>query len=80
MWLKEDGFVDKAREWWRSYDFSASSSFMLKSKLKALKKDIKMWNQEVFGNLNFRKSSFLYELSSLDGLHEGWFLDYEGKE
>jgi mannosylglycoprotein endo-beta-mannosidase len=40
MWLKADGFVDLVGSWWRSYVFSGSPSFVLQSKLKALKRDL----------------------------------------
>lgn len=45
--------MDRVRVWWGSYDFSASSSFVLDSNLKALKRDLKVWNQEVFGDISF---------------------------
>lgn len=35
-----------------------------------MKKTLKVWNQEVFGDLSLRKSSLLSELSSLDSLDE----------
>lgn len=74
MWLKVDGFVDRVREWWGSYEYSRSLSFVLDSKLKASKKDLKVWNKE-FEDLNFRKSSLISELASalLNSLDEGGF-------
>lgn len=78
IWLKAEGFVDKVGTWWRSYAFSGSPNFVLDSELKALK-DIKKWNCEVFGDLAFRKSSLLRELSSLDALDEGGLIHEEGK-
>lgn len=50
MWLKEDGFVEKVGECWRSYAFAGSPSFVLDAKLRVLKKDIIKWNREVFGD------------------------------
>lgn len=41
MWLGADGFVDKVRSWWSSYLFMGTPSFILDSKLKALKLDLK---------------------------------------
>lgn len=46
---------------------------MLNLKLNALKQNLKVWNWEVSGDLNLRKSSLLHELSSLDGLEGGNF-------
>ena len=37
MWLKGEGFVDRVKEWWSNYQFTGSPSFVLASKLKALK-------------------------------------------
>lgn len=54
MWLKEDGFVDRVRLWWSSYSFQGSPSFVLAQKLKAkaFKVDLKLWNEQVFGNVD----------------------------
>lgn len=69
MWLKVDGFVDKVKEWWQGYDFRGSPSYVLFLKLKALKKDFKVWSREVFGDLSIRKSALLIVLVSLDDLN-----------
>ena len=66
MWLKEEGFVERVRQWWNGYCFLGSPSFILARKLKALKDDLKKWNKEVFGNLAFRKKCLLFELLELD--------------
>jgi hypothetical protein len=70
MWLKSDGFVDKVRHWWSSYSFLGTPSFVLAQKLKALKVDLKRWNEQVFGNVEFRKKALLEELNALDCLEE----------
>lgn len=80
MWLKVDGFVEKVRGWWQSYEFSGSPNFVLNMKLKALKNDLKVWNRDVFGELSFHKAALLQELSSLDVLDEGGNLYEEGEE
>ena len=46
------------------------SSFILAQKLKALKVDLKKWNREVFGDLNFRKKNLLTELMGFDAREE----------
>lgn len=48
MWLKAEGFKYLIRSWWTGYDARGSSNAV---KLKALKKDLKVWNKEVFGNV-----------------------------
>jgi hypothetical protein len=70
MWLKVDGFVDMVRQWWSSYSFQGAPSFILAQKLKALKADLKKWNEQVFGNVEFRKKALLEELNALDCLEE----------
>ena len=40
MWLKEEGFVERVRQWWNGYCFSGSPSFILAHKLKALKRGL----------------------------------------
>ena len=66
MWLKEEGFVERVRQWWNGYCFLGSPSFILARKLKALKDDLKRWNNEEFGDLAFRKKCLLSELLGLD--------------
>jgi hypothetical protein len=41
MCLKFEGFVEKVKQWWLSYSFQGSPSFILACKLKALKIDLK---------------------------------------
>jgi hypothetical protein len=55
MWLKYEGFVDKVKQWWNSYHFQGLQSFILASKCRALKIDLKKWNTEVFGNVERKK-------------------------
>jgi hypothetical protein len=52
--------VDKVKQWWTSYHFQGSPSFILASKLKALKVNLKAWNEEVFGNIEREMN---YEIS-----------------
>jgi hypothetical protein len=39
MWLKSKGYVDRSKQWWNSYHFQGSLSFIVAIKLKALKID-----------------------------------------
>jgi hypothetical protein len=66
MWLKALGFVDKIRDWWSSYSYSGTPSFVLAQKLKALKGDLKAWNQQVFGDVGVRRQHQECELQALD--------------
>jgi hypothetical protein len=53
MWFRAEGFVDRVRQQWSSYHFQGSPSFTLARKLKVLKVDLKIWNEEVFGNVEY---------------------------
>jgi hypothetical protein len=66
MWLKEEGFVEKVREWWNSFSFMGSPSFILAKKLRTLKGETKSWNSEVFGNVGARNKAWAEELELLD--------------
>ena len=54
MWLKDEGFVERVRSWWESYNVLGAPNFFLANKLKLLKNDLKKWNVEVFGNVEDR--------------------------
>jgi hypothetical protein len=62
MWLKYEGFVDKVDEWWNSYYFQGSPSFILVCKLNVLKSDLRSWNEEVFGTIERQKKLLMEEL------------------
>jgi hypothetical protein len=70
MWLKTEGFVDRVKDWWSTYSFIGTPSFVLASKLKALKDDLKMWNKHVFGDVSLKQLQFCSELSRLDEKEE----------
>jgi hypothetical protein len=79
MWLKAEGFVDRVRLWWESYRFQGSPSFIFSPKLKALKNDLKRWNEQEFGNVEYQKKNAMEELCSLDSLEEQHGLTPEEK-
>ncbi|KAF5463070.1 hypothetical protein F2P56_019016 [Juglans regia] len=45
MWLKSEGFVERVKQWWISYQFEGTPNFIFANKLKALKRDLKEWNK-----------------------------------
>lgn len=57
MWLRVEGFMDKVKEWWQSYNFRESPSFVIAKKLQALKYDLKMWNKEPLGDVSVKKDA-----------------------
>jgi hypothetical protein len=80
MWLKEEGFVDKVRDWWGSFSFDGTPSFVLAKKLQALKGKIKEWNSEVFGDVGVRNKAWAAEVQLLDSIEESRGLSEEEKE
>jgi hypothetical protein len=57
MWLKSEGFVEQVNVWW-AYEFHGLPSYVLANKLKALKVDLKKWN-EVFGDVGKKKKGVI---------------------
>jgi hypothetical protein len=61
-----------------SYCFHGCPSFVLAQKLKALKADLKMWNDTEFGNVE-NKRALLDDIKGLDGIEEQRPLSSEEK-
>ena len=80
MWLKYAGFKDTLRDWWQSLHFSGSYSFILASKLKALKGILKAWNFEVFGRVENNKKEALNRISFWDDVEKEKVLSLEEAE
>jgi hypothetical protein len=59
MWIKSKSFVERVKQWWTSYHFEGSLSFVLAFKLKALKVALRICNEEVFGIVERRKKLIL---------------------
>jgi hypothetical protein len=64
------GFVEQLKRWWGSYIYEGTSSHVLAQKLKALKVDLKKWNEEVFGNVGMQKKEMEKGLCELDMIAE----------
>jgi hypothetical protein len=64
-------FVDLVKSWWLSYQFQGCPSFVLACKLKALKVDLRKWNEEVFGHVGQRKKTMLEGIREIDVIGEG---------
>ena len=79
MWLRVDNFVDKVKEWWASYLFYGTPSFILAKKLAALKLDLKKWNEFKFGNVSVKKQTLWCKLNDLDAKEETFILSAEEK-
>lgn len=54
-WLMKEGFNVIIRDWWQSFVFRGSSSYVLMEKLNALKFELKTRTKEVFGRAEENK-------------------------
>ena len=79
MWLKVEGFGDRVKAWWDSYQYKGTPSFTLAKKLKALKMDLKNWNKLEFGNISVTKSKLQAELLEFDSVEDRRPLGVEEK-
>ena len=48
----------KVEDWWDSYQFQGTPSYRMAMKLKALKADLKKWNELEFRNVAVKKYNF----------------------
>ena len=67
IWLKFEGFKDLLRDWWQSLQFSGSFSFVLASKLKAMKGILKVWNKEILVGLRPKRRESYNQECDLEG-------------
>ena len=65
VWLLE-GFKDMLRFWWQNLNFKGFFSFVLTEKLKPLKGILKIWNKDVFGRVEVKKSDALRKINHWD--------------
>ncbi|KAF5471988.1 hypothetical protein F2P56_008744, partial [Juglans regia] len=65
-----EGFVDRVKQWWSSYHFQGTPSFILAGKLKALKQDLKLWNRQSFGDIGEQKKTKTREIAEMDRIQE----------
>ncbi|XP_068498266.1 uncharacterized protein [Phaseolus vulgaris] len=61
-WLVEKGFMEMVKDRWNAYVVQGSSFTKVKDKLKRLKGDLKIWNKDIFGNLESTKKRILQEI------------------
>ena len=69
-WLLEPGFKEMVGVKWRSYNVQGNNMTKLKDKLKFLKVNLKIWNQDVFGCMDTSKKRFVKEIEVIDNLDD----------
>ena len=67
-WLKVEGFKELIRDWWQSFEFRGTYSYVLMGKIKAQKVKLKVWNKGVFGNVDEQKKSALKKVALWDDM------------
>ena len=70
MWLKSEGFHNRVQQWWSSYLYIGSPSYVLNQKLNSLKVDLRKWNKEIFGDVYLRKNDLQAQIQDLDLVEE----------
>ncbi|XP_068498242.1 uncharacterized protein [Phaseolus vulgaris] len=66
VWQRDNGFKEFVRSSWSSYKVVGREIFVFKEKLKKLKADLKVWNKEVFGDVNQTSKVIQQRLDELD--------------
>ena len=51
---------------WSSYEVIGGGIFIFKEKLKKLKADLKVWNKEIFGDVNLASKEVQKKIDELD--------------
>lgn len=70
MWLTHPEFIQQIEQWWKEpFGIKGTKIDWLQGKPKHIKAKIKIWNQEVFGNI-FKEKKKIEE--KLEHIHEEW--------
>jgi len=55
---------------WGTYNVYSDDLFELKEKFKEMKRDLKLWNRDVFGYVNLQKKNIVNKIRELDKLDD----------
>ncbi|KAH0716935.1 hypothetical protein KY285_012966 [Solanum tuberosum] len=69
-WLEVEGFKDRVKEWWASFQVNGRSGYILAEKLKMLKVKLKEWSKVNRGNWKQRKEDILNQISKWETVQE----------
>ncbi|KAG5630486.1 hypothetical protein H5410_002203 [Solanum commersonii] len=67
-WLRTDGFTDRIRKWWDSFDYIGRPDYIPTSKLKALKHRLKEWNRSEQRSLGQQRKNVLEKLDVMENI------------
>lgn len=65
-WFSEKGFLEMVEKWWCSYKVQRKKEFALKEKLKLLKRDLRDWHKEHFGEIEKQALELVKKIRVLD--------------
>ncbi|XP_057432258.1 uncharacterized protein LOC130725012 [Lotus japonicus] len=65
-WFSDPRFKDFVAKEWEQISISGASGFVLKEKLKAIKEKLKIWNKDIFGDVNQNYRELVEKLEELD--------------
>ncbi|WMV15560.1 hypothetical protein MTR67_008945 [Solanum verrucosum] len=69
-WLRVDGFADKIKEWWLSFNINGTGSYILAVKLKMLKQKLKEWRMTHRNDWKRKKEEILQQLAEMEKTQE----------
>jgi len=80
VWDSDNRYKEFLRIKWSSYEVQGGGMFIFKEKLKKLKANLKVWNKEVFGNVNRVDEGLHKRIFELDARDDENELDESGRE
>lgn len=66
MWQLHPGFVELMKDWWEGFDVHDPPGQRFRLKLKGLRDVLRVWNKEVFGDIDRKKKSCLDDILRWD--------------
>jgi exonuclease III len=83
FWIDHPTFKEKIKQWWREEQpEQGTRMFKLHKKLKYIRKKLKEWNRDIFGNINTEKNDIEEKMKKLQEtcLREGYTEDRKKEE
>ncbi|WMV42674.1 hypothetical protein MTR67_036059 [Solanum verrucosum] len=69
-WLRVDGFADKVKEWWFSFNINGTDSYILATKLRILKQKLKEWRLTHRNDWKHKEEEIFHQLAEMEKTQE----------
>ena len=69
-WLQTEGFLDRIKEWWRSFDCEGRPDFILAFQLKTLKIELRECSKSAQGNLALQKENIVNQFAEFEEVQD----------